>query len=131
MESKDGKEEKKNPTQALISLSKTYVAFNKPDWENTKNYDEVMVTIGRSRKLIFSKFLNLEQRKVKITYEVARDVLKEILGYCKIKVEDKNWPVLILFAERDGIIDFRMLLDVYRQRVNKLLDAPRSKVIFI
>ena len=101
------------------------------DWETTKNYDEVMVAIGRNRKLLLNKFLNLEQRKVKITFEVAKEVFVEVLESCKLRILDnKNWEVLLRFAEKKGAIDFRMLIDVYKEKVNKVM-SPRAKIVFI
>jgi hypothetical protein len=116
----------------MLFLSKNLLSHTSVDWENTKNYDEVMVTIGRNRKLIYNKFLNLEQRKIKINFEMAKQSIKEILDFCKIKVEDKNWPILLKFAEgRDGVIDYKRLLETYKNRVNRLMAAPNSKTIFI
>lgn len=90
-----------------------------------------MKAIGRNRKLIFGKFMNLEQRKVKVTFETAKEILKEVVTNCKLKVDDKNWPTLISFADKDGKVDYRLLLDVYRQRVQKIMDAPRAKIVFL
>ncbi len=64
-----------------------------------------MTAIGRHRKLIYNKFMNLEQRKVKIDFNAAKEVIKEMLDHCKIKMDDRNWPLLIKFAAKDGIID--------------------------
>ena len=33
-----------------------------------------------------------------------------------MKIEDKFWPLLINFAEKDGMIDYRYMLDRYKDR---------------
>lgn len=90
-----------------------------------------MATLGRNRKLILSKFMSLEQRRIRITFEAAKEVLKEILDPAKLRVDDKNWHLLIKFAEKDGIIDFKLLMDTLRDRNNKALSAPKAKIIYI
>ena len=127
----DTKLESAHQRANIEKLSKAYLTFNHSDWENTKNYDDVLAAIGRNRKLIMNKFLNLEQRKVEITYEVAKVIMKEVLDNCKLRVDDTKWPLLLKFAERAGKVDFRLLMDVYRDRVYKLMNVPKTKTLFI
>jgi len=101
----------------VVEVSKSILEYNQVDWVNTKNYDEVNAALGRHRKLIYNKFMNLEQRKVSITYQVAKDVIKEILDYSKIRVDEKNWYYLLSFAEVRGIINYKTLLSVYKDRL--------------
>lgn len=54
-----------------------------------------------------------------------------MLEYSKLKVEDKNYNFLIKFAEKEGIVDFRLLLSTLRDRNNKALSAPKAKLIYI
>jgi len=117
--------------QQALHLSKALLESNKADWADTKNYDDVMIVIGRNRKLISNKFLNLEQRKVVITFDIAKEVIKEVLDYSGIKVDDKNWMVLIKFAESRGVVDFRKLLNVFKDRLQKTTSIPRAKLIYI
>lgn len=117
--------------RALSDFSKNFLKTQKPEWENTKNYDEVMTTIGRNRKLIYNKFCSLEQRKIPITYQVAKDVVGEVLSDAKVRIDDQNWPILLKFAEQRGLINYKLLVDVYKNRVNQLACPPRKKVIYI
>ena len=91
-----------------------------------------MLAIGRHRKLIMNKFLNLDQRKIKVTVQAAKEIIGDILDHCKLKVEDKNWPILLGFASRkDGTIDFKLLMNIYKDRVNKIMTAPKAKILYI
>ena len=127
-----GKEDVQQDAQKqAINVSKKLVEFNKQEWVNTKNYDDVVATLGRNRKLIYNKFLNLEQRKVVINFEIARGVMKEILDFSGVKIEEKNWAYLIKFAEKGGIVDFRKLMGIYKDRLSKTSSIPRAKLIYL
>lgn len=117
--------------KALTDFSKNFLKTQKSEWENTKNYDEVMLAIGRNRKLIYNKFCSLDQRKVPVTYDVAKGILSEVLSDAKIRMDEKNWPILLKFAEQRGQINYKLLVDVYRSRVSQLACPPRKKVIYI
>jgi len=126
-----GREELPDSKKQAISLSKTLLEFNKVDWVNTKNYEDVMVIIGRNRKLLSNKFLDLEQRKIAITYDVVKAVIKEVLGTSGIKIDEKNWAILLKFAEFRGIVDYRKLLAVFKDRLHSTSSIPRAKLLYV
>ena len=101
------------------------------DWVTTRSYEDTIAVLARNRKIIYNKFLNLEQRKVTITPEVAKSVLKEILDYSGIKMQESNWTYLIKFAESRGIVDFRKMMSIYKDRLQRHTSIPRAKLIFI
>jgi hypothetical protein len=37
-----------------------------------------------------------------------------------LKVKEEYWPLLLKFAERDGVIDYKFLLEIYRGRKHKM-----------
>lgn len=45
------------------------------------------------------------------------------LGYI---IEDKYWPYILKFAEREGIIDYKFLLDVYKEKQVKITSHPSN-----
>lgn len=112
-------------------MSKTLMEFGRGEWENSKNYDEVVTVIGRNRKLLANKFMNLQQRKVPVTPEAAKELIKEVLDFSKVKMENVNWPNLLKFAERDGLIDVKKLLSVFKDRFQNSGSIPRAKVIYL
>ena len=42
-----------------------------------------------------------------------------------LKVEEKYWPYLLKFAEREGAIDYKFLLDVYKGKTDQIKSHPR------
>ena len=90
-----------------------------------------MMTIGRNRKQILTKLQNIEQRKGKITFACVKDVLEEILQQSHITLEDKNWTDLIKFVEKDGNIDYKLLLEFFKERFKKIMATRASKVIML
>lgn len=84
-----------------------------------------MSCIGRNRKLIYNTFCNLNQRRILITYDIAKKVIKETINNADVLMQEKNWPILLKFAEKkDGLIDYKLLVDVYRDRALKLASPP-------
>jgi hypothetical protein len=53
----------------------------------------------------------------------VKDILRKLLDKHRIDVGDDNWKLLIGFAEKRGLVDVKFLLEVYRQRLEKL-EAP-------
>ncbi len=39
-------------------------------------------------------------------------------------VQEEGWPILLRFAEKNGIVDFRFLLEVYKDRIQKIDSHP-------
>lgn len=37
-----------------------------------------------------------------------------------IVLEEDHYPLLIKFAERDGIVDYRFMLEVYKERIHRI-----------
>ena len=54
--------------------------------------------------------------KVTITFDKAKKVIGEILLSSGLKVKNEYWPLLLGFAEKNGKIDYKFLLAIYRGR---------------
>ena len=42
-----------------------------------------------------------------------------------LEVKEEAWPMLIKFAEKDGRIDFKFLMDVYKDRIKRIDSHPK------
>ena len=126
-----GKEGLNDIKKQTINISNTLIQFNKMDWVTTKNYEDTIAVLARNRKVIYNKFLHLEQRKVAITFDIARSVLKEVLDHSGMKMQEQNWVYLIKFAENKGVVDFRKMMSIYKDRLQRHTSIPRAKLIFI
>ena len=43
-----------------------------------------------------------------------------------IQVKPEGWPILIRFAEKDRIIDYKFLLEVYKERTKRIDSHPKT-----
>ena len=83
--------------------------------ESSKEFDHIMHIIGRNRKYLMKIFGEIGKTK-NITYDVVKDVLSQILRSTGVNLENDHFPLLIKFAERDGIVDYKFMLEVYKER---------------
>lgn len=83
--------------------------------ESSKEFDQVMHIIGRNRKYLINLFGEISRTK-NISYEVVKDVLSHILRSTGVNLENDHFPLLIKFAEKDGIVDYKYMLEVYKER---------------
>lgn len=104
------------------------VALNVSGWECSKEYENVLKTIGKNRKLLTSLFDNLKNTGVAITKEKAREVIANILENSKIQLTPEKWPYLLKFAEKDGVIDYKFLLEIFKERLYLLSAHPKVSV---
>lgn len=49
-----------------------------------------------------------------VTFEVAKKIIEQILRNLGIHLTEDKWNILLSYAEIDGIIDYRKMLDVYK-----------------
>ena len=80
------------------------------------NYEHVVQAIGRNRKVIAQRFKQIEEVGKKISFDLAKEVIGNILRSSHIVVKDDYWPLLLNFALKNRKIDYRFLLEIYRGR---------------
>jgi len=83
--------------------------------ESSKEFDYIMHIIGRNRKYLMKIFGEISKTK-NISYEIVKDVLSQILRSTGVNLEKDHFPLLIKFAERDGVVDYKFMLEVYKER---------------
>lgn len=95
------------------------------NWEDTQDFDKVCAAVGRNRKLILLAFEALS-RDSKVTYEKAREVLSMALR--EFRLSEDQWRKLLRVADREGMVDYRFLLDIYKERSTLKVLHPRPAV---
>jgi len=40
------------------------------------------------------------------------------------KLKEEAWPILLKFAERNGLIDYKFMLEVYKERIKRIDSHP-------
>lgn len=94
-------------------------------WETTKQYDQIVKTISRNRKFLTETFAALEKREKRISFEKAKEVISELLRSVGLYVPEEFWPYLLKFAQREGAIDYKFMLEVYKERINRVDSHPK------
>ncbi len=99
------------------------------NWECSKDYERVMKIIGKNRKILSNSFDDLKSQGKIITFDVVKSVIGEVLFTNGFTLEDNYWPYLLKFAEKEGVIDHKFLLDVFRDRFYLLSSHPKADTL--
>ncbi|EGR32327.1 hypothetical protein IMG5_087900 [Ichthyophthirius multifiliis] len=119
----------KNNTKSNFELIyKTQNLINSDCFQNNvKDFNNLISIIGRNRKYLMQQFHKINQV---ITYDICVSVLKKMFNNLGIYIDDLCFNKLIKFAQREGnIIDFKFLLDVYKERFSKINIQPNISVL--
>ena len=104
------------------------ISLNVSQWECSKEYEDIMKTIGKNRKLLVSTFDSLKEKGDEITLEKAKEVIGNVLKNCDLHLSSEKWPYLLKFAEKNGVIDYKFLLEVFKERLYLLSAHPKNVV---
>lgn len=113
----------------LTSPEKNNTSSNVSAWECSKEYEKVLKNIGKNRKLLLNAFEDLSSKQVVITPFKAREVIGGILENSGIQLSAEKWPYLLNFAEKNGAIDYKFLLDVCKDRLYLLTAHPKTSIV--
>jgi len=111
----------KNSAQAATAL-------NVSGWECSKEYEKVLKTVGKNRKQLINTFDTLKNSGTTITFEKAKEVVGDMLEKEGIHLTSEKWPYLLKFAEKDEAIDYKILLEVFKERLYLLSAHPKVNV---
>lgn len=110
----------------LTSYNTETNAEDRNKWEISHQYDDIIKIFGRNRKYIMNLFTDIEiRRKMEISFEITKEVLATILRSLGITLPDEYWPYLIKFAEREGVIDYKFMMEVYKERIDRCEKHPK------
>lgn len=87
-------------------------------------FEQALGVIARNRKLLLDKFKLEHKRSPNVTCDAAKEIIGEVLQLSGIRLSDKNFQQLIQFAEKNGIVDYRFLMEVFKQRNQQTISAP-------
>lgn len=98
------------------------------EWECSKEYESVMKIIGKNRKVLISMFDDLKERGIEVNFEKAKEIIANILKSSGNFLSTEKWPYLLKFAQKEGIIDYKFLLEIFKERLYLLNAHPKSLV---
>ena len=96
-------------------------------FEISQEFDHVLKVISKNRRFLITQFKQMQRRGIQINFKVVRLVLTKLLRAQAINVPKNCWPLLISFAEKDGTVDYKYLLDRYKERTQSIYSYPRIK----
>ena len=82
-------------------------------WEDSKEFDEITRVIARNRKLLQITF-DAMSKNGRIEIQYAKDVMGSI--FKQMKFTDDVWNKILGVAIKGGLLDYRFLLDIYKDR---------------
>jgi Ca2+-binding EF-hand superfamily protein len=81
----------------------------------------VLFEIGRNRKFLLENF-EFHSKSSRLTYDVTKKIIEDMLKNSGVYVQDDSWQMLIKFAEKEGEVDYKFFLEIYKDR-NKRIDS--------
>lgn len=94
-------------------------------WETTKQYDQIIKAISRNRKYLTETFTAIEKKELIVSFEKAKEVISQLLRSQGLYVPEEFWPYLLKFAQKAGSLDYKFMLDVYKERINRVDSHPK------
>jgi dsDNA-binding SOS-regulon protein len=81
--------------------------------EDSKEFEQLSMLIARNRKVIGITFEAMS-RNGKVDLQKAKDVLMSVARH--LKVQDEVWDRILAVAVREGGLDYRFFLEIYKDR---------------
>ncbi len=120
-------------------MNKTFYATSQPssvknatsisEWECSKTYEDILKLIARNRKALIATFEDLKSQNVAIDPTKIRQVVVSLLESHGFPLTNEQWLYLSKFAEKDGQIDYKFMLEVFKERLYLLHAHPKASVL--
>jgi Ca2+-binding EF-hand superfamily protein len=82
-------------------------------WEDSKEFDDITRIISRNRKLIQITF-DAMSRNGRIEINKAKEILGSVTR--NLKISDEVWNKILGVAIKDGALDYKFMLEIYKDR---------------
>jgi len=134
-------EKRRSTTVDVSRLTKTY--FSKPQnpkiqsnnihlavstWECSKDYERILKLIGRNRRTLTITFDDLRQKGVIINAAKIKEVIGGLLSQEGIQLTEEQWECMYKFAEKDGQVNYKFMLEIFKERVYLLSAHPKKDI---
>lgn len=100
----------------------TFKEAEKNSWEDSKQYEEICRLLAKNRKMLLDSFEQIG-RGGKVEYEKSKEVINTVFN--GIRLNEEQWKKIVGVACRDGLVDYRTMLDIYKQRCTSASQHPR------
>jgi len=97
-------------------------------WECSKEYEKILKIIGKNRKGLINTFEDLKQKGILIDAAKIKEIIGELLRNAGLTIADTHWLYLYKFAEKDGVVDYKFMLEAFKERLYLLSAHPKTNV---
>ena len=98
----------------------TFKEAKQTSWEDSRQFEDICKSISKNRKLLQLSLDGVAQSG-KVDFSQAKEVIGGIL---KERLTQPQWTKLLQPATQDGRVDYRFLLEVYKDRASSLHPKP-------
>ena len=90
-----------------------FKAARSVNWEDTSHFEDICAAISRNRKVLLSAFEAISPSGLTSLHQ-TRQVLSIALR--AFKISEEQWKKLVKVAEKGENVDYRLLLEVFKER---------------
>jgi Ca2+-binding EF-hand superfamily protein len=112
-----------------IDMREWLNTFKQPEssssWEDSKLFEEAVKLIAKNRKVLQITFDSMSKSGT-VSYAQAREIISSILR--NLRLTDSQWNTILRVADKEGEIDYRFMLDIYKERANSRQLHPRPSI---
>lgn len=100
----------------------TFKDAEKNTWEDSRQYEDVCKVIAKNRKMLIDMFEQVG-RGGRCEYEKAKEAMGTVLQ--DFPLAEEHWRKILGVAFRDNMVDYKTMLDIYKQRCTSAQLHPR------
>jgi Ca2+-binding EF-hand superfamily protein len=100
----------------------TFKDAEKNTWEDSRQYEDVCKVIAKNRKMLIDMFEQVG-RGGRCEYEKAKEAMGTVLQ--DFPLGEENWRKILGVAFKDNMVDYKTMLDIYKQRCTSAQLHPR------
>ena len=97
-------------------------------WECSREYEKILKLIGRNRKTLTITFDDLRLKGVLINAAKIKEVIGALLKQEGIQLTEEQWGCMYKFAEKEGQIDYKFMLEIFKDRLYLLSAHPKKNI---
>eukprot|EP01017_Pseudomicrothorax_dubius_P017796 TRINITY_DN19954_c0_g1_i2.p1 TRINITY_DN19954_c0_g1~~TRINITY_DN19954_c0_g1_i2.p1 ORF type:complete len:182 (-),score=56.51 TRINITY_DN19954_c0_g1_i2:519-1064(-) len=97
------------------------------EFESSKEFDRVMRVFGKNRKFLEGAFREMRSQSAEFSFERVRAVLADVLWKEYIELTGEQWSSLLRFAEKEGFINTKLMLEVFKDRLAQIQALPGGR----
>lgn len=99
-----------------------------PHFEQSLDFEEFTRFIGRNRKYLLEQIEKLDHLTPLLEFSTVEKILREVASQHKLNFASDVYRNFLAFAMTGERVDYRLLLDAFKQRSEIIQEFPKHKV---